>query len=183
VLDRLAASATLNYPPFEEAVKLAADRNVIQQDPIEAAKVCEVLKAGEVHAYQDFVRDTVEVPLAIARYIVRLVYATRPPEDKEVGDDEVDFSLYEKYMPEEYKKDNLIYVGDSNRGIIWLSSLARANAVLAGRTVVTDQDVKDVAVSVLAHRLTLNDQKSHKYPRHIGRVIIKKLLEKVETTD
>lgn len=181
VLDRLAASATLNYPPFEEAVKLAADRNVIQQDPIKAAGIVEVLKAEEVHAYQDFVRDEVQMPEAVARYIARLVYATHPPEDKDVGDDGVDFSLYEKYMPDGYKNDKLIYVGDSNRGIIWLAALARANAVMAGRTVVIDQDVKDVAVSVLAHRLTLNDQKSHKYPRHVGRMIIRELLDRVDT--
>lgn len=183
VLDRLAAAAILNYPPFDEAVKLALDRNVVKQDPVEAAGIKQVLDPEELILFQDYVRDEVEIPMQVARYITRLVYATHPPEEDGVADDPTDSQYYDRYMPEKYKKDKIIYVGDSNRAIIWLAALAKANAVLNERNKVTDDDVKKVAISVLAHRLTLNDQRMAKYGRHIGRLIVRDLLAAVKTTD
>ena len=49
-----------------------------------------------------------------------------------------------------------VEVGASPRGSLALLLVARALAVLAGRDFVTPEDVKDVAVAALAHRITLN---------------------------
>jgi MoxR-like ATPase len=51
-----------------------------------------------------------------------------------------------------------VEVGASPRGSQALVLVARAVAVLAGRDYVTPEDVKEIAVSALAHRLTLNPQ-------------------------
>ena len=51
-----------------------------------------------------------------------------------------------------------VEVGVSPRGAQSLMLVARGMAVLAGRDFVTPEDVKDVAVSALAHRLTLTPQ-------------------------
>jgi MoxR-like ATPase len=51
-----------------------------------------------------------------------------------------------------------VEVGASPRGSLALLLVSRARAVLAGRDFVTPEDVKEVAVSALAHRITLNPQ-------------------------
>ena len=49
-------------------------------------------------------------------------------------------------------------VGASPRGSLALLLLARARAALAGRDFVVPEDVKDVAVPALAHRITLRPE-------------------------
>ena len=51
-----------------------------------------------------------------------------------------------------------VEVGASPRGSLALLLVARALAVLDGRDFVTPEDVKEIAVSALAHRITLNPQ-------------------------
>jgi MoxR-like ATPase len=51
-----------------------------------------------------------------------------------------------------------VEVGASPRGSLALLLVARALAVLDGRDFVTPEDVKSIAVSALAHRITLNPQ-------------------------
>jgi MoxR-like ATPase len=50
---------------------------------------------------------------------------------------------------------NLIRCGASPRGTINLALAARARAFLDGRAYVTPQDVKDLAMDVLRHRILL----------------------------
>ena len=49
-------------------------------------------------------------------------------------------------------------VGSSPRGSLALLLLARARAAMAGRDFVVPEDVKDVAVPALAHRITLRPE-------------------------
>jgi len=51
-----------------------------------------------------------------------------------------------------------VEVGASPRGSLALLLVARSLAVLDGRDFVTPEDVKSIAVSALAHRITLNPQ-------------------------
>ena len=72
----------------------------------------------------------------IKRYIVELVFASRNP--KAQG-----FS----------KLENFIEYGASPRASIALSQVACVNAMLEGRIFVTPQDVKDVGLDILRHRI------------------------------
>jgi MoxR-like ATPase len=74
--------------------------------------------------------DSTQVPEPIARYIVRIVRATR-------------------HQPG-------VQLGASSRSAIHLLSASKANARLAGRSVVTAEDVQRMAPFVLRHRLILN---------------------------
>jgi MoxR-like ATPase len=56
------------------------------------------------------------------------------------------------------RRNNSIEVGSSPRGSQGLMLLGRALAVIDGRDFVTPDDVKRVAVPVLAHRLSLTTQ-------------------------
>ncbi|HEX6990018.1 MAG TPA: AAA family ATPase, partial [Bacillota bacterium] len=54
------------------------------------------------------------------------------------------------------REDDALRLPASPRSAVALARAARARAVLAGRSFVTPDDVKDLAVPVLAHRLVLN---------------------------
>jgi MoxR-like ATPase len=81
----------------------------------------------------------VRVSDKIHQYIVSLVFASREPE---------------RFRLSEIKP--WIETGASPRASLFLERAARVNALLQGRDFVTPQDVKDVAVDVLRHRVTLS---------------------------
>jgi MoxR-like ATPase len=95
--------------------------------PIESLKP--IASAAEVLAAQRAVRE-VHVEPGIRRYLVDLVGRTRTLPD--------------------------VHLGASPRGSLGLARAAQARAVIAGRDYVTPDDVKAVALPVLAHRLLLS---------------------------
>ena len=109
-----------------------------------------VVEAAEVRAMQEAV-VAVEVAPSLRRYVVDLVAATRENRD--------------------------IYLGASPRAGIALLRAAKALAVLRGRDYVVPQDVKDLAVRVLSHRIILSaDVDAHGQPEQ---AVIGRLLEAV----
>ena len=78
--------------------------------------------------------DKVYISPAMRDYIVALVRATREQEK--------------------------IRLGASPRGVVAMTKAARAYAAILGRDYVLPEDVKQLAVPVLAHRLTLQSQSS-----------------------
>ncbi|MFN2483857.1 MAG: AAA family ATPase [Candidatus Limnocylindria bacterium] len=99
--------------------------------PIEA--IDQVLELDELRAMQKAIKE-VYVEQAVAVYIVRLTASTRAHPD--------------------------VYLGASPRGSIGLYRAAQAFAALSGRDYVIPDDVKQLAVAVLAHRLIVKSQAS-----------------------
>lgn len=103
----------------------------------------------------------VRVADKIHQYIVSLVFATREPSRFKMTD----------LQP-------LISVGASPRASLYLERASRVSAVMQGRDYVIPQDVKDVALDVLRHRLTLS------YAAEAEQVstdhIVQKILDRVE---
>lgn len=66
--------------------------------------------------------------------------------------------LYLTRLCEETRRIDLVELGVSPRGIIALSRMARACAILRDRDYVTPEDVQEVFVDVCAHRLVLRPQ-------------------------
>jgi MoxR-like ATPase len=95
--------------------------------PIESLRP--IAAAADVVAAQKTVRE-VHVEPGIRRYVVDLASRTRSLPD--------------------------VHLGASPRGSLGLARAAQARAVIAGRDYVTPDDVKAVAVPVLAHRLVLS---------------------------
>ncbi|NUS06284.1 MAG: MoxR family ATPase [Nonomuraea sp.] len=82
--------------------------------------------------------EQVSVHQLVADYVVRLVMSTRAPADYGLGD------LAET-----------IEIGVSPRATLGLVSAGRALALLRGRDYLLPDDVRDVAVDVMSHRLML----------------------------
>ncbi|MDP9270700.1 MAG: MoxR family ATPase [Chloroflexota bacterium] len=99
--------------------------------PIEA--IHQVLDVEELRQMQTAIKE-VYVDQAVAEYIVRLVTATREHPD--------------------------VYLGASPRGSINLYRSAQAYAAMDGRDYVIPDDIKGLAVAILAHRLIVKSQAS-----------------------
>jgi len=93
----------------------------------------QVLDLEELRQMQSGIKE-IYVDQAVAEYIVRLVTATREHPD--------------------------VYLGASPRGSLSLYRSTQALAALEGRDYVIPDDVKQLAVAVLAHRLIIKSQAS-----------------------
>ena len=97
--------------------------------------VSKVLDAETIIGMRDL-SGKLHVADKVRRYIVQLVFATRDPASYGLKD----------LAP-------LIHVGASPRASISMERAARVNAMMQGRTFVTPQDIKDVGLDVLRHRI------------------------------
>jgi MoxR-like ATPase len=82
--------------------------------------------------------EQVSVHQLVADYVVRLVMSTRVPAEYGLAD-----------------LTDTIEIGVSPRATLGLVAAGRALAVLRGRDYLLPDDVRDVAVDVMAHRLML----------------------------
>jgi MoxR-like ATPase len=133
-LDRFMLKVKVGYPTRDEEVKII-DRMAGSGPEPQATKVMTIetiLSAREV-AKQVFVDDKVK------RYAVDVVAATRDP--KASG------------MPQ---LATLIDNGASVRASIALVKVAKAQALLSGRSYISPHDVKTIAHDVLRHRLLVS---------------------------
>jgi MoxR-like ATPase len=127
-LDRFMVRLSVGYPSRDAEADVLARRLARRT---EDATVSAVVDGDTVLAMQAGV-EAVDVDPDILRYCVDLAASTR--------------------------SHSAVEVGASPRGSQALVLVARALAVLSGRDFVTPEDVKSIAVSALAHRLTLTPQ-------------------------
>jgi MoxR-like ATPase len=127
-LDRFLLRIEVGYPGRADEWEMLERRRERRADEIELEGLVD---GPMLLALQAAVED-VHVAESIGLYIVDLVGATRA--------------------------NPRVQVGASPRGTLALLKLSRCRAALRGRDYVTPEDVKDVAPSALAHRLTLRPE-------------------------
>jgi len=131
-LDRFMMKVLVGYPsPTEEFV-------IVERMTSAVEAVAQVITTDELIALQA-AADTVYVDPALIEYSVQLVNATRAPQT-------VGLSGLSPYITH----------GASPRASINLILTAKALAFVRGRTYVLAQDVRDLALDVLRHRLVLS---------------------------
>jgi MoxR-like ATPase len=123
---------TVGYPTKDEELEIL-DRMATSTPPY---KTCAVATPDQVSASRGLV-NSVYIDPAIRKYIVQIIHTTRFP------------ALVDAPLK------NLVRAGASPRGTINLALTARALAFMHGRSFVTPQDVKDMALDVLRHRILL----------------------------
>ncbi|WHU46997.1 MoxR family ATPase [Gordonia sp. L191] len=131
-LDRFLLKVTLPVPPRDDEITVLA-RHAAGFDPkdLGAAGLRPVASAADIVAAADAVRHVAVAP-QVAAYIVDIARATRTSPS--------------------------LALGVSPRGATALLSTSRAWAWLGGRDFVTPDDVKALAQSTLAHRLSLRPE-------------------------
>ncbi len=125
-MDRFFMKISMGYPTLQEELAIL-DRNG-EGNPIN--NISEpVISTAEVEQLQTQVND-VQVSEGVRNYIISLVHATR--------------------------ESDMAALGVSPRGSIACFKAVRASAFVHGRSFVTPDDVKALAVPVLAHRILLS---------------------------
>ena len=127
-LDRFMLRTSFGYPSEDEEWDVLLRRMARRQ---EAQTLRQVTDAGELAAMQAAV-ELVEVDESVGRYCVALAAATRAHAS--------------------------VLMGASPRGALALLLASRAFAVIQGRDYVTPEDVKTIAESALAHRITVKPE-------------------------
>ncbi len=127
-LDRFLIRLRVGYPSADDEWEMLERRLDRRRDDADLAAVVD---RDELVAMQRAV-EGVHVSESIGRYVVALVGATRDSPS--------------------------VQVGASPRGTLALMKLARVKALLDGRDFVVPDDVKEVAVPTLAHRLALRPE-------------------------
>jgi len=129
--DRFLMRVTVGHPTMSEEME------IVRRMAVSRPYAEQVLTLDELIGLQQAV-DGVFVHHAVGEYAVRLVMATREPERWGMA----------ALRP-------MLAHGASPRGSLGLVQGSKALAVLRGRDYVLPQDVGDLAVDVLAHRLVL----------------------------
>jgi MoxR-like ATPase len=132
-VDRFMLKLVITYPNRAEELaiqdSMATTTPQLEVQPV--VTIEDILRAREVV-------NTIYIDQKVREYIVDLIMATRDP--KQYGLDLGGFIQY----------------GASPRGTINLTIAAKAAAFLAGRGYVTPQDVKNLAIDVLRHRVSIS---------------------------
>jgi len=131
-LDRFLLKVNVGYPSKSEELEIL--NRMATSAPIYETK--NTATPAQVMASRELV-NAVYIDEAIRKYIVDIIHSSRFPA-------EVDPAL-----------KNWVRAGASPRGTINLALAARARAYMHGRAFVTPQDVKDMALDVLRHRILL----------------------------
>jgi MoxR-like ATPase len=129
-VDRFLLKLRIEYPSKAEEIKILDD----------GAKTCEKIAVNGVVSIEQILSsrkliDEIFIDERVCEYIVDIVSATRVPSDYKID------------------IDRFINFGASPRATIALALAAKAWAFLQGRSYVTPQDVKTIAIDVLRHRI------------------------------
>jgi MoxR-like ATPase len=134
-VDRFMLKVVINYPNRTEELEIMkrmanTNHNAISQlNPVISPEDLKKARA---------VVNEVYIDEKIHQYIIDLVFATREPENANLSD-----------------LKELINTGASPRASINLAITAKAQAFMSGRGFVTPEDVRDVIMDVMRHRLLL----------------------------
>lgn len=131
-VDRFMLKVIVDYPNRDEEIEILdrMSRTKVKMDVEAVASPADIMTARELV-------DRIHVDRKVQEYVVDIVMATRKP------------SAYNLPL------DELIEFGASPRATINLTLAAKANAFLDGRSYVTPQDIKSMAMDVLRHRVAV----------------------------
>src|SRR6185369_11900411 len=153
-MDRFMLKVIVNYPNRDQELmildRMSKTRQKIEVHPLTSREEIMAARASIAEIYVD---------RKVQEYIVDLVMATRKPQA---------YGL---------QLDELIHYGASPRATIYLTLAAKANAFLHGRGHVVPQDIKEMALDVLRHRviLTYEAEAEEKTSDEVIRTILDKL--------
>ena len=131
-IDRFMLKVIISYPDKEEE-RLIIRMNISKKFPTANA----VVKSEDIIKARNVVKD-VYMDEKIEQYILNIVFATRFPEDYDLG-----------------KYKNMISYGSSPRASIYLSMASKAYAFIKRRGYVIPEDVRAVCYDILRHRIGL----------------------------
>ncbi len=155
-IDRFMLKLNITYPNKEEEHKILKRMSFTDKE----------IKVNPVITPKDIIRvrgvvDEVYIDEKIEKYIIDIVFATRDPK---------------AYNLDELAP--LIQYGASPRASIYLTVAAKAYAFIQGRGYVIPQDVKDIGMDVLRHRVIVSYEAEAE--EKTSEDIVKRIFDEVE---
>ncbi len=150
-IDRFMMKLSTGYPKTSDEEELIVKRRIDwkKDDPTRDLKP--VISAEEFRTLQSVVENEIYIDDVVIQYIAEIVRKTR--------------------------EHSQVEVGSSPRGSLALLKASRALALMRGRSFVTPDDIKALAVDALAHRLILSVEDVMKQADERG--IVKEIIDKV----
>jgi MoxR-like ATPase len=133
-VDRFMMKVFVNYPTKEQELEVMRRISNMKFD----FNVNALLTKEDIFNIRDQV-NRVKISESLERYIIELVYATRNP---------LEYKLTEQAQ--------YIQFGASPRASINLNLASKAMAYMEGRDYVLPEDIKEVAMDIMNHRILLN---------------------------
>lgn len=133
-VDRFMMKVYVGYLNKEEELTVMRRMSDMSFD----SQIRQMLSAEEILAIRDQI-NKVNISESLEKYIIELVFATRYPKDYGLKN-EAEYILF----------------GASPRASISLNLAAKATAFMNGRDFVLPEDIKEIAIDVLNHRILLN---------------------------
>jgi len=135
-IDRFMMKVTVDYPTKDQELEIMRRISNMKFD----FKVNALLTKEDIYDIRDQI-NKVKISESLERYIIELVFATRNP---------LEFKLTEQAQ--------YIQFGASPRASINLNLAAKAVAYFEGRDYVLPEDIKEVALDVMGHRIIMNNE-------------------------
>ena len=154
-VDRFMMKVYVDYPTKDQEIEIMRRISNMQFN----YKVTTMLTKEEIFSIRDQV-NRVKISDSLERYIIELVYATRR---------QLEYKLNEQAQ--------YIQFGASPRASINMNLAAKAVAYMEGRDYVLPEDIKEVALDVMSHRILLNyeAEADNVKPSDIIKVILNKV--------
>ena len=133
-VDRFMMKVTVDYPSKQDELEVMRRMSKLDYK----ADIKQILTKEEIFKIRDEI-NAVTISDGLEKYIIELVFATRTPEEYNMGE-----------------IGEYIQFGVSPRASIALNQAARAIAYFEGRQYVLPEDIKEVANDVMGHRIILN---------------------------
>lgn len=132
-VDRFLFKTVITYPNKDEELGVI---NLLEKQSVNN-QIKSKLEIKDIVDLQNIVKE-VYIDESVKKYIVDLVFASR--QKGNLGKDKNDLQ-------------NIILYGASPRASIALMQAGKANAFLSGRGYVQPEDIKEVAMDILRHRI------------------------------
>jgi MoxR-like ATPase len=132
-VDRFMLKLKVDYPDRAEEISIMKTKGKISDKALEP-----VIQSDDIFRISDLI-ERIYVDDKLYDYIADIVFATREPEKFGLSD-----------------LNKLIDYGASPRASLYLIQTAKAHALLQGRGFVTPQDIKNIGMDVLRHRVLIS---------------------------
>ena len=130
-LDRFLFKIVISYPTVEEEVNILMNQQSVPQNSL-LENVQQLVSPSQISEYRSITNEVIIDP-KLVEFIAKIVNETR--------------------------NNSALYLGASPRASLAILRSAKANAAIMGRDFVTPEDVIEMAVPVMRHRIILTPEK------------------------
>ena len=130
-LDRFLFKIVITYPTVEEEVNILINQQSVSQNTL-LAQVRKIISPAQITEYRNIINEVIIDP-KLVEFIAKMVNQTR--------------------------NNPSLYLGASPRASLAILRASKANAAIMGRDFVTPEDIIEMAIPVMRHRIILTPEK------------------------